>query len=133
MNTKRWAGATVAGFAAIFVLDFMVHGKLLRGLYEETKSVWRGTDHLMWLMMLGQLLFAALFAFIYTKGYEANKPGLGQGLRYGLLIGILTSITYISVWYVVLPIPLRLAIGWVGSGIADSLVAGALVGLIYKK
>ena len=136
MNTKRWVMAGVAAFAVMFVLDFIAHGKLLMGLYEQTASVWRskGQSHeMMWLMMLGTLLFNLVFAWIYTKGYEATKSGLGQGLRYGFLIGLLYSIPFVSIWYVVLPVPFALAAGWVGSGLVDCLAAGAVVGLIYRR
>ena len=135
MNMKRWVRAGVAAFAVMFVLDMTAHGKLLMGLYQQTASVWRGhgaSHEMMWLMTLGQLLFGLVFAWIYTKGYEAGKPGLGQGLRYGFLIGLLSSISYISVWYVVLPIPFVLAAGWVASMLVDCLGAGAVVGLIYR-
>lgn len=136
MHLKRLCLASLAAFAVIFVLDWIAHGKLLMGLYSQTASVWRpmGAAHQkMWLMILGQLCFAKVFTWIYTKGYEAGKPGLGQGLRYGFLIGLLVSIAYVSVWYVVLPIPFKLALGWVASGMADCLAAGAAVGLIYRR
>lgn len=135
MNLKRWVMASIAAFAVIFVLDMIVHGKILMGLYERTASVWRPqaeASQRCWLMMVGKLLFSALFVWIYTKGHEAGKPGLGQGLRYGFLIGLLVSVSYVTVWYVVLPVPLVLAKGWVASGIVDCLAAGAVAGLLYR-
>ena len=136
MNVKRCAMASLAAFAVIFVLDMIVHGHLLMGLYAATKSVWRpmeASHQKMWMMMLGQLFFAKIFVWIYTKGYEDGKPGLGQGLRYGFLVGLLVSISCVSVWYVVLPVPFKLALGWVFSGMADCIAAGAVVGLIYRR
>ena len=136
MNTKRWVMAGVAAFGVTFIVDMVVHGKLLMPLYQQTASVWRPqaeTNQKMWLMMLGQLFFGLVFAGIYTQGYEAEKSGLGQGLRYGLWIGLLLAISYVSVWYVVLPIPFCLAMGWVGGVLADCLLAGAAVGLIYRE
>ncbi len=135
MNTKRWFLAGLAGFAVIAGLDMVVHGHLLMGLYQETKLVWRGEEShkMMWLMMLGSFLFSLAFAWIYAKGYETRKPGLAQGLRYGFLIGLLTSIFYVTIWYVVLPIPLALSIGWSLGQFADCLAAGIVVGLIYRN
>lgn len=135
MSMKRWVIAGVTAFVVTFVLDFIAHGRLLMPLYEQTASVWRsqeGTHQMMWLMTLGQLVFGLVFAWIYARGYEAGKPGLGQGLRYGFLIGLLFAISYIGIWYVVLPIPFALAAGWVASVFADCLAAGAAVGLIYR-
>ena len=136
MNLKRCVLASLAAFAVIFMLDMIVHGHLLMGLYTATKSVWRpmeGGHQKMWLMMLGKLVFAKIFVWIYTMGYEDGKPGLGQGLRYGFLVGLLVSVSYVSVWYVVLPVPFALALGWVASGMADCIAAGAVVGLIYRR
>ena len=136
MSLKRCVLASVAAFAVFFVLDMIVHGHLLTGLYTATKSVWRpmeGGHQKMWLMMLGKLFFAKIFVWIYTKGYEDGKPGMGQGLRYGFLVGLLVSVSYVSVWYVVLPIPFKLALGWVVSGMANCMAAGVVVGLIYRR
>lgn len=58
---------------------------------------------------------------------------MGQGLRYGFAIGLLPAISYLTVWYVVLPIPLALAKGWVLAALADCVGAGAAVGLIYRR
>ncbi len=134
MNMKRWALASGAAFAVIFVVDMIAHGKCLMPLYQQTASVWRDQGHeMMWLMTLGRLLFSAVFAWIYTKGYEPKKAGLGQGVRYGFLVGVLISISYVSVWYVVLPIPLALALGWVAASVAACLGAGAAVGVLYRR
>ena len=135
MNVKRWLLSGLAAFAVVFLLDWLIHGRLLMGLYTATASVWRPHAEscpLFWLMTVGQLALGLVFAWIYTKGYEAGKPGLQQGLRYGFLIGLLIGIPYVSVWYVVLPIPFALAAGWAASAFADSLIAGAVVGLLYK-
>lgn len=88
---------------------------------------------LMWLMWAGYLIFAPAFALVYVKGYEANKSGVGQGVRYGLIIGILLSAPQSLGWYAVLPIPGILALYWFVAGLAESIAAGTVVGLIYKQ
>ncbi len=135
MNVKQWFLAGVAAFAAVFVLDFIVHGNLLIGLYNETASVWRPQEaarKLMPLMTLGQFLFALALAWFYTKGYEPGKSGVGQGLRFGLYAGIFLVAEKSFVWYVVLPVPFILNLAWLGSAFVDCLAAGLLVGLIYR-
>jgi hypothetical protein len=77
INLKRWGIASLAAFVVIFVIDFIAHGRLLMGLYNQTASVWRpqvNAHKMMWLMTLGQICFAMIFTFIYTKGYESIKP-----------------------------------------------------------
>ncbi len=135
MNTKRLALASLAVFAVFFVVDGVVNNLLLADLYKQTASVWRPESEIqgnMWLMWLGTLILAPLFALIYTKGYEANKPGLGQGVRYGLIVGVLLSAPQCLVWYTVLPIPAVLPVWWFVAGMAESIVAGAAAGLIYR-
>src|SRR2546422_8451465 len=90
MNTKRWLLASVAVFVVIGVLEFLVHGVLLSGLYKQTASVWRAEAEMrqmMWIFWAGYLVFAPFFTLIYVKGYEKGKPGLGQGFRFGLYVG----------------------------------------------
>src|SRR2546425_11543624 len=94
MNTKRWLLASVAVFVVIGVLEFLVHGVLLSGLYKQTASVWRPEAEIrqkMWIFWVGYLVFAPFFALIYVKGYQKGKACLGQGLRYGPYWGAMFS------------------------------------------
>jgi hypothetical protein len=136
MNTKRWALASLAAFAVIFILETVIHGVLLTDFYQQTASIWRletEMQGLMWLMWVGYLIFAPVFVLIYIKGYEANKSGVGQGVRYGLIIGLLLSAPPSLGWYAALPIPGILAFYWFVAGLAESIAAGTAVGLIYKQ
>src|SRR2546426_6459707 len=57
MNTKRWLLASVAVFVVIGVLEFLVHGVLLSGLYKQTASVWRAGSEVranMWVILGGE-------------------------------------------------------------------------------
>ena len=58
--------------------------------------------------------------------------GEGRGCATGSLVGLLVSVSYVTVWYVVLPVPFALALGWVVSGMAGCLWAGVVIGLIYR-
>src|SRR3990172_9182869 len=128
MNVKRWLLASVAVFVIIFILEMVIHGMLLAGIYQETAAVWRPQAEIeanMWYMWLGYLIFAPVFAYIYVRGYEAGKDGLAQGLRYGVIVGILLSIPQGLGWYAVLPIPGVLAFYWAVAGVVEAVVAGA--------
>lgn len=136
MNIKRWILASVAVFAVIFVLEFLIHGMLLARLYQETANVWRpegDLTRLMPLMWLGYAVFSLFFTLIYTKGYEQGKSGLAQGLRYGIYVGFLLASMTSFGWYVVLPIPAGLACAWFAAGLVESVAAGIVTGLILRK
>ena len=135
MNTKRWAFASLAVFLVLAVLEGVIHGVLLSGLYQQTASVWRSQSEIqgnMWLMWLGYLIFAPVFVWIYARGYEASNGGLGQGVRYGVIVGVLLSASQSLGWYAVLPIPAVLACWWFVAGMAEAVAAGVAVGVIYK-
>ena len=134
MNTKRWLLASVAVLVVFAVLEFVIHGVLLQGIYQQTASVWRTQaemQRLMWIFWVGYLVFAPLFALIYVKGYEKGKPGLGQGFRFGLYVGAMLSVLHSYSFYVILPIPLVLSCYWFAATIVEFTAAGIAAGLVY--
>jgi hypothetical protein len=136
MNTKRWLLASVAVLVAIAVLEFVIHGMLLSGVYRQTPNVWRAQaqmQQMAWIFWIGYLVFAPFFALIYVKGYEKGKPGLGQGVRFGLYLGAMLSVMHSFVWYAILPIPLALAFYWFIAIFVEFVVAGAVAGLVYRE
>ena len=136
MDTKKWFIATVAVFAVMFGLEYVIHGVLLSDIYQQTASVWRPETEMqqhMWLMWFGYAIFAAVFVWIYTKGYETHKSPLGQGVRYGLLVGLLVATVQSFGWYAVLPIPAALAMWWFVAGLVECLAIGVTASLTYQK
>ena len=136
MNTKRWLLASLAVLVVVAVLEFLIHGLLLSDVYRQTASVWRSgaeMQKLMWIFWVGMLVFAPFFALIYVKGYEKDKPGLGQGFRYGLYVGVMLSVMHSFGWYVILPIPLALAFYWFLGILVEFVAAGVAAGLVYHE
>jgi hypothetical protein len=134
MNTKRWLLASVAVFVVIAVLEFVIHGMLLQGVYKQTASVWRPEaemQRLFWIFWVGYLVFAPFFALIYAKGYEKGEPALGQGFRFGLYMGLMLSVLHSYAQYVILPIPLVIACYWFAATIVEFVAAGIAAGLVY--
>ncbi len=41
INIPRFLAAAAAGFVFIFGFEFLVHGKLLNDLYDQTGHLWR--------------------------------------------------------------------------------------------
>ena len=135
MNLKRWLQATVAAFVVIFAVEFVVHHFWLSDFYHAHAEWWRPEaemQSMMPLMLLSQLAFAALLALVYTRGYEQGKGGLGQGLRFGLLVGLLLMLPYSLMHYVVYPYPASLIVSWFVGGLVETVLAGMVIGAIYK-
>jgi hypothetical protein len=131
MKTKRYLLAVLSTFVALFAIDFITHGVLLMGLYEETAQLWRPQeDYRMPFMLISQLTFTAVFVCLFTRNYEGK--GMGEGLRFGFYIGLLFATMNIGM-YSYMPLPLALVGAWIVASIVKGLIMGAVTSLVYKK
>ena len=132
MNIKRFVMAAVAAFVFVFAFEFVLHGILLKSIYEATSNLWRpmgsGTKYSLF-MLMSQAGYSAVAAFIFTRHYEAR--GIGEGVRFGLYIGLLLASLEVGT-YCYLPIPVKLTIAWVVGGLLKGLGTGTAVALVYK-
>lgn len=131
MNFRYWIRASLAVFVVYMVLDFILHSFILSSYYRAQPNLWRPEMmSTMWIMQLSLLVMSFLFVFIFAKGYEGK--GLAEGLRFGLIMGAFYSLPHIMGQYVVYPIPLSLALGWLAGGIVEFLACGLVAAAIYK-
>lgn len=132
VNKKSFALSVIVMLVFIWVTDFVIHGVLLKGLYEETASLWRTPDemnaHMIW-MLIGKILIAKYFVFIFVKGREGK--GIAEGVRYGLLMALFAA-GPCFIHYAVTPMPMNLLWAWVGGAVAQYMIGGAIIAKIYK-
>src|SRR3970040_2307260 len=129
---KRTIWVAVRGFIAWPILDFVLHGVLLRSTYEATANLWRPMDQInMPLMYFVTLVFTVCFVLIY--GLLAGPKSLASGIRFGALFGLATGISMGFGSYSYMPIPLTLAWSWFLGGWIEAVAAGAVVGAIMKS
>jgi uncharacterized protein with PQ loop repeat len=129
---KRMVLAIVAVFVAWSILDFVLHGMLLRSTYEATANLWRPMDQMkMPLMYFVTLVFTVCFALIY--GLLVGQKSLASGVRFGALFGLATGISMGFGSYSYMPIPLTLAWSWFLGSWIEAIVAGAIVGAMVKS
>ena len=122
---KRTGLAIIAVFVAWGILDFLLHGVLLRGMYSVSPQIWRPMDEIpLWLIYLTTLISAACFVYIYAR--MLAEPTLAAALRYGLVFGIGAGATAGLGGYATLPISLGMAIIWFLGILVESL-AGAWI------
>ena len=115
---KKLAGAIVAAYVVLMGTNYLIHQILLMPDYDAIPMSHRANEaimHRFWAIAIGQLFFAALFAYIYTRGAE-NKPWPMQGIKYGILMAFLTVIPTALGEYVVYIVPYQLAIKWMIAG-----------------
>lgn len=136
-DCKKLGLSAFAAFIVLSALEFLIHEGLLRQVYAHPwyTALWNSPQAMngrMPAMWLANAVFAAAFALIYTHGYEEDKGALGQGLRYGFWAGLLTGVHGALMSYFVYPVSCRLAAAWAVAGVAECLVLGAVVALIYR-
>lgn len=133
MNIKRLLLAILAGFAFVFVSDFLIHGLVLASDYKATASLWRTDPEMQqrfaW-MLVAQLLCAASIAIIWAMGFAGRD--LGTGARFGLLMGLAQQVWAVAL-YVVAPLPGQIAAKWFFSGLLQATILGVIVAAIYKS
>lgn len=127
-------GIVVAVFSIVFesIINYLFLGKM----YAATILLWRpmaGMKPLLPYGFITTLITSYILIYIYHRGYEGKLSKLAEGLRFGLVIGIFTALP-MSVWsYVMMPMPVSMAIAWFVTGFVDMLIAGAIIGLLYKR
>lgn len=136
-SCKKTAVAAVAAVIVHVILEYVVHNVFLSATYHQPvySALWNPLPAMlarMPAMLLAHVAFGTAFALIYTRGYETGRPALGQGLRYGFLVWLITSVPSSLVQYDVYPVAESLALSWIGYGLAENLILGAAVALIYR-
>lgn len=125
-------------WAVVFVLwmvgSFVVHGIVLNAEYAQLPNLFRTeeeTQAYSHFMLLGHLIMAGAFVWIYRRGREA-KPPVAQGLRFGIAIALLGPIPAYMIYYVVQPMPASLVIGQIIGDTILILILGVVVALAMR-
>jgi len=130
--TKRTFAAIALAFIAWSVLDFVLHGVLLKPTYEATASLWRPMDQMnMPLMSLVTLVVVSCFVLIYQ--FFVKEKSLSTGIRYGVLLGLATGISMGLGSYVYTPIPMSLALSWMFGNWVEVIAVGAIAGFVIRS
>lgn len=109
---KKFLISWVVIFVLWMIGSIVVHGLLLKADYGQLPQLMRTeteTQGLMHFMILGHILMAGAFVWIYNRGRE-DKPWLAQGIRYGIAIALLCAIPTYMIYYVVQQMPGMLAV-----------------------
>lgn len=131
---KKLVIATIAAYVVLMATNYLIHSLWLMPDYDAIASSHRsaaGIMHRFWAMALGQFFFAAMFAYIYTRGRE-NKSWLEQGIRYGMVMTFMTVVPYSLSEYTVYIVPYMLAIKWMIGGGIQLIILGLIVAAIFK-
>ena len=129
---KRSFFAVLAIFLAWSILDFLIHGLLLKPTYQATASLWRPEAEMkMGFMSLVTVMVSLCFVAIYSLMIEAKS--WATGLKYGVLFGLGAGTSMGFGSYCFMPISLFLASTWCLGTLVEFTVAGAIVGFVIRK
>lgn len=135
LNLRKWLLASLMVFIAIYLLDMLVHGYLLKNDYVRYARMFLPQAQMMArmpYMLGGQILFALLIVFLYSQGYT-GKGSLLEGVRYGVYLGLLINLPSALMSYCVFLFPVKLIINWAVYGTIQTIIYGGITGAIYKK
>jgi hypothetical protein len=129
---KRILLAILSVFLLWSVLDFVIHGIILRPAYEATASLWRPMAQMkMGLMYVTVLIAASMFVLIYA--WLITRKSLGTGFIYGFLYGIGVGVGMGYGTYSVMPIPYSMALTWFLGALVEATLGGLILGMILRK
>ena len=129
---KKLCLGVLAVFVVLAVCETIVNMLLLSSAYQATAALWRPEAEMkIWLFFVVYLFIAIFFTLIFSKGYEGK--GVAGGLRYGFYVGMLMAVPMAYGTYAAMPIPYSMALQWFLYGLAEYLLCGMVVALVYGK
>ena len=132
MNVKKLLLATVVVGVVMNIVDFLVQGQLLAGLYA-TLPLFKTEPPIPWLVF-GDFVSALVFVWVYDRVQSSFGGGVKGGATYGLYAGILINFpTWIFAHLIFEGFPYSLAWTWTLVGVVWCVIAGAVAGALYKK
>lgn len=133
-NNRMMKGMLLGGVAAfvfVFLFEFVVHGVLMKGMYEATMNVWRPQSECnMAVGLLSQFLFAIAIAFFYPivgPDKECKKAG-----PFGFGLGLVMAMPQIAT-YCYLPIPLSISLLWALASFVKAFGSAFVVAKAFNK
>src|SRR5256885_13591226 len=128
MNHKRGSLALICAFVLVFLFGFVWHGVLMKGMYNETASLWRTEgdfqDHF-WILILGHAVIAFAFTGLYVSKIGLNSAATGLG--YGIVLGILYwGVELIR--FAVEPLTTKILWMWLAGDLISFALMGAIIG-----
>ena len=127
MNTSSFIKTTIIIWIVYSILTFLLNASILN--WEGLPGM-KEAPEFIWLNFVANLIFAFLFGFIYTKGYEGK--GTGEGIRFGLYVGLLIYIPLLFTHSIYYDYPFNHSLMFSVGNIVILLVTGAIVGTLYK-
>ncbi len=136
MNMKKVSIAAIVGAVVSFFLGWLLYGFLLKDFMEahmNNSTMRPEEDMIWWAMILSNLAWAFLLAYIFNRW--ANISTLGAGLSAGALISLLFSVSLSLGWYAfsTLYVDMTGMLVDIAMSTIMGAIVGAVIGLVLGK
>jgi hypothetical protein len=133
MNYARLVAAAAAATIVDGLYGFTVWGNLLNTEFGRYPAIYRGGGDTSGFALMFTGIFVAMCcaAWIYAKGYEGGS-GLAEGLKFGIVIALVVAAYSSGANYGTMRIGKKMALTYLAGGFGEWLVAGLVIGLVYK-
>jgi len=133
MNYARLVAAALAATIVDGLYGFVVWGKVLNSEFGRYLAIYRpaGDTSGFALMFAGIFVAMCCATWVYAKGYEGGGS-LAEGLKFGVVIALVVAAYFSSANYGTMRIGKRMALTYLAGGFGEWLVAGLVIGLVYK-
>ncbi len=134
MNYTRIVLAAVVATVVDLAYGFVVYGMLLTSSFANFPGVYRPMDtQLAYMPALGGGVLIAMLAAaaIYAKGYEGGR-GAVEGARFGFLMAFVAIGYSVLVNYATMNLGRRHTLAMVAAALAEWILAGVVIGLLYR-
>ena len=119
-------------FIAWSVMDFVIHGVILRSSYAATASLWRPMGEMKTSLMYFSVMIASI-TFVLIYSLLISRKGISTGLKYGALFGLSAGVPMGYGSYSVMPIPYHMAFTWCFGSVVEAMVGGLILGWILRE
>ena len=121
----------VAAFVFVFVFEFLVHGFLMKGMYEATSSLWRPQEESsMGIMILSQFLFTLAIAFFYP--IIGNDKNCNKTIPFAFGLGLVMAMPQIAS-YSYMPIPFTITLCWTVAAFFKAFGSSIIIGKVMNR
>ena len=135
----NWGRAVGAGLAAGFVqniVNFVLHGLVLGGMYVDQPAFVQEPDdmamQIVWFLVIA-LVLGVVASLLFASSRQSWQPGAKGGLHFGVLLGAVVGFQQFYLTLVVSDFPYHVAWIWLGVEIISFGVGGMVLGAVYKR
>jgi len=130
MNWNRFALCAIMVFVAQAIVAGALFAVVVNPLFEKQAFFRPEGQEKLVLYFASRILFVGLFTYLFARACRGS--GWVEGLRYGIVIWLFYSIPMTVGFWSFITMPDGLAVAWIAVGLAEYVVSGVLLGLLYR-